>query len=329
MIPPRYDFARGFRGALARVEIQPREPWGFIDCSGRLVIGPRFQSAWPFSEGLAVVGVSSGGCDVLRFIDRSGQYAVPGEFERAQSFSEGLACVGTRDRCGYIDAAGHWVIPPRFHWAQGFRGGVAVVEPDAGRYVLIDRSGAAVSPEFDRLDHLDFLSEGLVRFREEGRTGLKDLAGRLAVPALFDQIMSFSEGMAMVQVGERWGWIDRTGRVVIEPRFTGGHAFHEGFAVVEHGSCDFAYVDPRGETVIAGLRWAADFSEGLAYVDAGNGVGYIDRRGRIRIPGRFHGFSAQGGEFSEGLAAVEVEPWGYVDRQGRLVWTCADWPEDP
>ena len=328
-IAPRYDFARGFRGALARVEIRPRQPWGFIDCAGRLVIGPRFRCAWPFSEGLAAVGVSSGPREVFRFIDRSGQFAVAGEFERAQGFSEGLACVGTRDRWGYIDTAGRWVIPPRFRWATGFRGSVAVIELDSGRFALIDRSGAAVSPEFDRLDQLDFLGEGLVRFTESGQTGLRDLAGRVAVPARFDAIMSFSEGLAMVQVGERYGWIDRTGRVVIEPRFTGGHGFHEGLAVVQHGSLDFAYVDPRGETVITGLRWAADFSEGLAYVDANNGVGYIDRRGRIRIPGRFSGFSAQGGEFSEGLAAVEVEPWGYVDRQGRLVWKSADWPEDP
>jgi hypothetical protein len=42
----------------------------------------------------------------------------------------------------------------------------------------------------------------------------------------------------------------------------------------------------------------------------------------------FSGFSSQGGEFSEGLAAVEVEPRGYVDRQGRLVWKSADWPDD-
>ena len=285
--------------------------------------------AWPFSEGLAVVGVSSGGREVLRYIDRSGQFAVPGEFERAQGFQEGLACVGTRDRWGYIDTAARWVIPPRFRWALGFRDGVAVVELDSGRVALIDRSGAVVSPEFDGLYQLDFLAEGLFPFTEDGRTGLRNLTGGVAVPARFDAISPFREGLAMVQVGERCGWIDGTGRVVIEPRFTGGHGFHEGLAVVEHGSGDFAYVDPRGETVITGLRWAADFSEGLAYVDAHNGVGYIDRRGRIRIPGRFSGFSARGGEFSEGLAAVEVEPWGYVDRQGRLVWKSADWPDDP
>jgi hypothetical protein len=195
------------------------------------------------------------------------------------------------------------------------------------------------------------LAEGLAAVQQDWRWGFVDAGGDFRIEPRFEEAQSFSDGLAAVVVDARWsvvdpqgavviagepdesvgdfcGWIDRTGRVVIEPRFTGGHGFHEGLAVVQHGSCDFAYVDPRGETVITGLRWAADFSEGLAYVDANNGVGYIDRQGRIRIPGRFRGFSAQGGEFSEGLAAVEVEPWGYVDRQGRLVWKSADWPDD-
>ena len=44
--------------------------WGYINKHGEVVIAPRFDMAWTFSEGLALVGVE----DRYGYIDKQGAY---------------------------------------------------------------------------------------------------------------------------------------------------------------------------------------------------------------------------------------------------------------
>src|SRR5262245_22764357 len=53
--------------------------WGYIDRSGRRAIEPRYQSAEPFSEGLACVETET---DVYGFIDRNGELCIPAELKQ-------------------------------------------------------------------------------------------------------------------------------------------------------------------------------------------------------------------------------------------------------
>ena len=62
------------------------------------------------------------------------------------------------------------------------------------------------------------------------------------------------------------------------------------------------------------------FYEGLAYVETGDGYGFIDKTGKIVIPDIYTGI----GSFSEGLAPVmEKDKWGFVDKTGKAVIPCA------
>ena len=72
--------------------------WGFINKSGEVIIDAQFDSALPFSEGLASV--------------------------RCRSEHPDRAC---RDKCGYIDKSGNWVIKPQFGIASSFSEGLARV----------------------------------------------------------------------------------------------------------------------------------------------------------------------------------------------------------
>src|SRR5262245_58232100 len=60
-----------------------RGKFGYIDESGRVVIKPQFDSAYPFSEGLAAVQVGN----KAGFIDESGQIVIPLQYHFASSFS--------------------------------------------------------------------------------------------------------------------------------------------------------------------------------------------------------------------------------------------------
>ncbi|MGA9996394.1 MAG: WG repeat-containing protein [Pyrinomonadaceae bacterium] len=139
------------------------------------------------------------------------------------------------------------------------------------------------------------------------------------------------------------GFIDKTGKLVIGldqlPKGTKAVGeFHEGRAVIylpkeagdEEINADHkaGYIDETGKVVIAPrYELARDFSEGLAYVEAKEFRGFIDREGKAVInigPLADDLDEGTGGiqakDFHEGLAAVRAHgEWGYIDRSGKLV----------
>lgn len=69
--------------------------------------------------------------------------------------------------------------------------------------------------------------------------------------------------------------------------------------------CDFANVGP--------------FSEGLAWVEANEKIGFIDKTGAIAIPAEYDEVRS----FSEGFAAVaKNDKWGVIDKTGKEVIPC-------
>ncbi|MBI4342755.1 MAG: WG repeat-containing protein [Candidatus Omnitrophica bacterium] len=79
--------------------------FGYVNTAGTMVIGPLFDMAWEFSEGLARVGWHG----KIGYIDRTGRFFIPPKFDWAQQFRRGLAYVGTASNAGYIDKAGRYV----------------------------------------------------------------------------------------------------------------------------------------------------------------------------------------------------------------------------
>ena len=129
VIEPQFEGAEDFNEGLAPVRVHseettwcPREPsgsrqgftnkWGYIDKTGKMVIPPQFESAAPFSEGLAAIQ----NCDEAYFIDKSGKKVGVGIFRYASSFASGLArvdvMVGDELQWGYIDKSGKMIWGP-------------------------------------------------------------------------------------------------------------------------------------------------------------------------------------------------------------------------
>ncbi len=84
---------------------------GFIDHEGYVVIEPKYKSALPFSEGVAVVETFKG---YKQFIDANGNVVIKMKFLDAKSFREGLAPVmeSKEKGWGYINKQGKYVIAP-------------------------------------------------------------------------------------------------------------------------------------------------------------------------------------------------------------------------
>jgi WG repeat protein/DnaJ-like protein len=134
VIEPRFDDAYPFQEGLALVSDHGR--YGYIDATGNYAVYPEFSCGRGYSEGMAAVILSVH----WGFVDREGRFAVTPLYLECGDFSEGLAPVNWRGRWGFIDREGRFVIRPRFDGARSFREGRAEVRYGE-KWGEVDRSG--------------------------------------------------------------------------------------------------------------------------------------------------------------------------------------------
>jgi hypothetical protein len=310
------------------------EKWGFINDKGKIVIEPKYDEAYKFSDGLARVSIGLN----VGFIDGTGRFVIKPEYRCAHSFSEGLAPVAKdcQGFWGYIDQNGNKVIEPKFDWAGQFHNGLAEVLVNVGKDSYdgktgyIDKSGNfVIEPKFD--DSESFF-DGLAMFAEDkkrndgasayfNRKAFMDTKGKIITP-FFNRAESFSEGLAAVEINDRWGFIDKRGNIKISPQFDFViREFSEGIAFVNCDNDKTAAIDKTGKYItecIFDEAWG--FSEGLAAVQYSGKFGFINRKGKFVIKPQF----SNADSFYNGLAKVGIvkENWfyeGYVNHKGEYV----------
>ncbi len=122
-----------------------------------------------------------------------------------------------------------------------------------------------------------------------GKEGYIDRTGRIVVEPQFDIAYYFSEGLGLiataskrdvdgqvVKIPQKWGVINALGKVVVQPQFRStGCVFSEGLLC--HGTEQgVGFINRTGKLVIeSGFSQAKDFSEGLAAVKLGEMCAYI------------------------------------------------------
>ena len=98
----------------------------------------------PFSEGLSPIRSAS----TLQYgyINKNMQLAIPVSYETARPFSEGLAAVKNKDGYwGFIDSKAKLIIPYTYTYPPGrFSGGLAKVQNTKGKYGYINKEGKLV-----------------------------------------------------------------------------------------------------------------------------------------------------------------------------------------
>ncbi|MBA4388298.1 MAG: hypothetical protein C0404_09980 [Verrucomicrobia bacterium] len=302
--------------------------WGYMDKAGKVVIAPKYEGAWDFSEGLASVQVGA----LRGYIDEKGTMVIKPEYAMTRPFSEGKAAVvvgagkfdKTMDLRGaqwkYIDKTGKILFEKtnnRFAIADEFHGGEARVKFEFNvhlRSSLINSNGVVrqfVSKPVGRV------SEGVVAWPLPKGYGYVDGQGKEVIPGEYEAAGDFSDGLAKVKKNKKWGFIDKTGKRAFEADFDAAGDFSEGLASVQVGG-KWGCIDRTGKTVIeAQFDFVAPFSDGLARVVKGGKHGYMDKTGKIVVEPKFDG----AWDFAKGLARVVVgDKEGYIDKTGKYVW---------
>lgn len=256
--------------------------FGYIDHQGKVVIPLKFQYAYPFQNGFAVVqnygkfgmidhtGKEVAVCkyDFLSPFTDGRCFAVDGQHEKLAMLNEkfapltdfvyedvvgygdGLYSVKRDGKFTFLDNKGHERFG-MYDFVGNFVDGRCMVVRD-GKYGIIDNKGKIILPiEYDnsgyRSEEYQYY-EGLALIEKEGKYGYVDRNGRIVIPLIYNSGYRFTEGIAPVKNDKSWGYIDHEGNIALPFIFDACSYFEYGRAeVVYHG--EVSKINPHGQCV--------------------------------------------------------------------------------
>lgn len=295
VIECKYDSASPFKEGLARIGLNG---YGFIDEKGNLISDCIYDKAENFMEGLALVCVNK----KYWFIDKNGKKITDGIFDSANNFSNGLAFVEVKGKYGYIDNAGYLITGLIYDDGYDFREGLAYVgvQDDSlkdwtwnkNHYAYIDKTGKQIT---------DFIYRN-----NSGRN-------------------HFNDGFAQVREFEKWGFINISGEKIIKCIHEDVSEFNNGLAGFRlnsrkiYGYVDkWGFIDKTGMVIVKPIyKEVRDFSENFAAVMLEDKWGFIDVTGKVVLDFIY----SKAYSFTEGLASVLLEgsDYCYINKFGHQV----------
>ncbi len=301
----------------------------YIDRKGNVAFTVPYSGS-AFSEGLARVTINNH----TGYIDRTGKLVIGPIPFGGRDFSNGLAMVESEERCtyaetkqkyGYIDRTGSLVIPvtltrPCNYWGDQFyftKEGLALTNI-GDKWGFIDQTGKVVM----QFDEAGQFAEGLAPAKVNGKFGFIDSKGKFVIAPAFDQALPFSDGLAGVRLKDLWGFIDKRGELIVAPQYKGVDRFNEGLAavLVNDKKWEWATIDRTGKTIIPARPYhRTHFSNGLSRITIDREEGFIDKTGKIVIEPNF----SRAEDFRDGLAYVADSETGrssYIDTTGTVVY---------
>lgn len=257
------------------------------------------------------------------FIDHNGKFVIKPQFRRVLPFSEGLAAADLSSRWGFIDNTGKFVIERQFEDVTQFKKGFAAAKIFGGKWELIDKNGAALTPAtFEAIGECGEANKPLepntiiyCSFRDKtNKWGFITTNGEIKVDARYDSVGPFSEGLAAVSKLGKWGFIDPAGKEVVDLKFDEAKPFHDRVAECRFGS-DFVIIDNIGTMSVSDMLNSREyFHDGLGLSLKRGKYGFMNQKGKTVVKRRF----TYAEDYSEGLALVGVANarLGFIDTKG-------------
>lgn len=293
--------------------------YGYIDRSGKSVIGPQFSKASCFTDGIALVAT---GDTNLRwgYIDQAGNYTIPATYTGATTFSEGVAFTTTPDGVPTAITKGGTVLfsLDTAVMAQNFSNGLAaycILSPEGDLWGFVDKQGKTIiAPAYRQVNY--FTEELCSVMNEKGQWGFINPKGETAIAFRYGNAYPFEGKYARVSIGDKWGIIDKHGNEVIKPQYASIDVDGDRYLVKQGDK--WGWINKTGNASIP-LQYSNAFpfkGNGYAAVSVGNKWGYINEAGKEIIPPRYD--FAFG--FDGDLALVqEGSKYGFINKDGSFV----------
>jgi hypothetical protein len=186
--------------------------FGFVDKTGKVVINPLFEFAYPFFEGLAAVKKK----DKWGFIDKTGKIVINPQFDNVVFFTEGKAAFYDGKEWGFIDKKGNYVINSQYKAVGSFSEGMALVLSGKEWGYITKDGKIEINPQFEAAYNF---SGGLALIKQNDKWGFIDKKGKMEISPQFDDASPFFGDIAFVKKADKWGIIDKAGKYLANPQF--------------------------------------------------------------------------------------------------------------
>lgn len=108
---------------MLKAQINPffsatNDKYGYKDASGKVIIAPKYDLAYPIEEGMAAVKLNG----KYGYINQDGKEIIPPKYEKTWKFMGGFAAVKSGDKFGFIDQIGNEVVPAIYEEAYNYHG---------------------------------------------------------------------------------------------------------------------------------------------------------------------------------------------------------------
>ncbi|MBI5731049.1 MAG: WG repeat-containing protein [Ignavibacteriales bacterium] len=201
--------------------------------------------------------------DKSGYINRLGNHQVIYKYDLAEDFSQGYAFVSNLQDTMIIDKEGNEIfVYDEPLLTTPFDCGVAKVArfSDNANYkeeALVNCKGQFITSfefrskiinPFDLLNENDYVSEWLVRVKQNNKYGFLNIYGDMVIPPIYDKVSRFEYGLAAASIGERAGFINRENEFVIDPIYDEAAFAYEDKLIVKKDGY-WGVIDKNGEQI--------------------------------------------------------------------------------
>ena len=178
---------------------------------------------------------------------------------------------------GLLGRQGEELVPPVYSSIRYEGEGLFLVKGKKG-FSYITADGKPAAPPIE---------EGPSFYREKGKYGISDRAGKRVTAPLYREVLApFSEGIAFVQLSDGLkGGIDGSGKLLFTAEFDSVGPYEDGLAEYRRKVNRFNWGTLAG-AVLGGLGGSGGGDEMLPLSYDGVKRGYLDRQGRIVVDSR-------------------------------------------
>lgn len=232
---------------------------------------------------------------------------------------------------GYATPSGEMIIPAQYEKCYPFSSnGLAVIYDGKARqyhFISVKNERLQTDPaKFKIKDGLGFnvstFQDKLFLVEVNGLWGYMNDAGKMAIPAAYDNGSDFNGGFATVRKTGKFFVIDTKGNETpVEGEVLDVKEFSEGLAPVKMADKKFGFIDTKGKVVVpAQFETVGYFSNGLAWAKTmDKQLGYIDKTGQWVVKPEFE--AGKDFDKTSGLARVKkADQWGYVNKSGKILY---------
>lgn len=312
--------------------------YGYLTKGGRLVVPIKFESLYPYREGLGLIDEIKpyGGSthtyynkqgraklvirdvyDVLPFQGGLAYAEVPHTGFRLPVYNDGrnngnhtqLYDVNGETIYGnYIDRSGRLLVPWKYDTIAPYQSGYLRPVRKNGEWGFLDSlAQVAVPLQYDDIDtDSSFFWQTLRRVGQGGAYGfLNPKTGRLAIPLRYEATLSSQRPVVWVRQHGQWGLINARQTSIIPPHYDEATPFdRQGLAVIKKGYL-YGLVNEQGrELTPVQYERMLPFQEERAVVKRAGRFGFITEDGREVIPAVYNEVSP----FTNGRAFAKR--WG-------------------